>query len=188
MLFILLLALSFPLSYKQAINYLAQGELKKADSLFKVAIFEAEESEKNDIFFHLELLIAYGKSPDIIKNYGKIESAFLDKDYQRALKEWENTPQDFRKTPPGLYLNAILIEITGDYLNSAKVFEEIGKQSDPVFTPISLLKAALIHKKNLKNKDKGEQLLIELITKYPQSPYADIARGYLEEDKSIKSN
>jgi len=183
MLVILLLVLSFPLSYKQAISYLAQGELKKADSLLKVAIFEAEESEKNDIFFHLELLIAYGKSPDIIKNYGKIESAFLDKDYMRALKEWENTPKDFRKSSPGLYLKGILMEIMGDYLNSANVFEEIGKQSDPVFTPISLLKAALIHKKKLKNKDKGEELLIELITKYPQSPYADIARGYLEEDK-----
>jgi len=128
MLFILLLVLSFPLSYKQAISYLAQGEFKKADSLFKVAIFEAEESEKNDIFLHLELLIVYGKNPDIIKNYGKIESAFLDKDYQRALKEWENTPQDFRKTPPGLYLNAILIEITGDFHANLSIESSIDSQ------------------------------------------------------------
>lgn len=182
MLFIALLILSFPLSYKQAINYLAEGEFKKADSLFKVAIFEAKESEKNDIFLHLELLIEYGKYPDIISNYGKIEKAILNQGYDRAIGEWENTPKNFRESRPGLYLKALLLEVKGDYLNSAKVFEHIGRQKGPVFSPISLLRAALIYNKKLKKTEKGKRLLVELITEYSQSPYADIARGYLEEE------
>ncbi|RLC72069.1 MAG: hypothetical protein DRI52_04200 [Chloroflexi bacterium] len=189
MLFIVLLILSFPLSYKQAVNYLAEGEFKKADSLFKVAIFEAEESEKNDIFLHLELLIEYGEHPDILINYGKIENAILNQEYDKAIDEWENTPKNFRQSRPGLYLKALLLEAKEDHLNSAKVFEQIGKQKGPVFSAISLLKAALIYNKKLKNTEKGKQLLIELITKYPQSPYADIARGYLEEEvKTENSN
>lgn len=149
----------------------------KGDSLLNVALFESDSLLKNDILFIKEILTRYRSSDEVkrlAEYYLRFYFAYTIK--SQSPEKSEGNTSDFLN-----YLKLL------DNLSQKDVgFQTCKKLLDTMSDTLLLFHGAFLMAKRFKsyNKDECINLLNELIKNYPQTPYSEIASGYLRVIKS----
>ena len=147
-------------------------DLEKGDSLLNMAFFEADNFLKNDILLIKEILARYRSKEEIktIAEYylryyfgDSLKDASLDR-----LKEAKSDLTNYLKL-----LDCLLEE--GKSFRTCKNFIDTMSDTLLIFHS-SILMFKKFHRTQL---TECLELLNDLIRKYPQTPYSEIASGYL---------
>ena len=162
---------------------LLQGNILAADSLFREMLVKYGRGNRvNDALLWLYLINNYGGETDFLFLL-KMERFYIQGKYtevedkiKKILKSKGGSPL----IPYFVYLLASTLEKERKYDEAFSLLIEAGNTGENFIGAKSYLKAHQIAKNELKNEELSRDILRKLLLQYPDSPYADVARTYLE--------
>lgn len=164
-------------NFKNALLSLRNLEIEKGDSLLNVAFFESDSLLKNDILLIKEILTRF-RGKEEVKILAQYYLSFYFSDSMKF--------QPFGASE----------EVKGDLINYLKLLNNLSKNADfnscknslaGISDTVLLFHGTFAVVKKFKNSYKNQcfELLNNLVSSYPQTPYSEIASGYL---KILKNN
>jgi len=162
---------------------LIRGDIEGADSLFNEILRRYGKGERvNDALLWLYLISNYGEETDFLY-FLEMKNLYLQGKYaelEGKIKDFLKGARDSPLTPHYLYLLGSALEKERKYDEALSFFLEAGKAGESFVGAKSLLKAFHIAKNELKNIEFSKDILRKLLFLYPDSPYSEVARTYLE--------
>jgi len=157
------------------------GDLTRADSLFKVFIARFPSSKKvNDALFYLELssLLSNPQGEEVLD----IERALLMQKEDVVEKRARDFLRKNQDTPLALYVKLLLADAL---VRQSRVGEAFGvlqsmkEGKEDFIVARGLLRAYFLARDSIGDIEEAQNILKTLILKFPDSPYADVARSFM---------
>lgn len=162
------------------------GKREELDSLSKIFLKKYPKSDYvNDVLFILYEMNEMMNRWDV---FVEVKKAYLMGEYGKVEKLVKKHPEDAHLL---IYLG-LALEREGRANESYSIFKKVGEKKE-LRGAYALYKASLVALNELGDKKLAEETLKELILKFPETPYAEVAREMLNELRTqgsflIKSN
>ncbi len=165
--------------YLYALLELVRGKVQRADTLFQKFVNAFPRStEADQALFHLEMIRSL-RDTQALALYLRVQRALLTQHPDSALQWVESyaakTPEDRSLR---LYLLGQLNETLQRIDQALGYYHELGDQDSLFLGAFALYRAAKLEMEAVRDTQAALETLKTLIRRFPQSPYAAIARTY----------